>query len=261
MSKRFHDTSKWDKPWYRKLPPKYKCFWDYITSKCDLVGVWDKDFESASYFIGEQINEEDCLIFFKEQVSELSQKKWLIIDFVSFQYGEISENPKSPIHKKVLDTLSRYGIIYPINRVLNTLQVKEEEEVKEKVKEEVKEKPKKTELIFPYTTPEFLNAWEILTQTKKWKKKESPALQASLKKLSRVCVEDAIKMIENCIAGDWMGLVELKENEKYGNTKITDTGGKTSGNYNGNKAETLKLASLADNFLANVGNNHNGNSG
>ena len=63
-------------------------------------------------------------------------------------------------------------------------------------------------------------------------------------------------MIENTITGGWQGLFEL-EKYKNGNTKITNTGGATSVTYNGNKAETLKLASLANNFLANVERQNN----
>lgn len=73
------------------------------------------------------------------------------------------------------------------------------------------------ELIFPYDSPEFLNSWDLLAKSKKWKNKERSALQASLKKLSKYSEVDAIQMIENCIAGGWMGLVDLKPHEMKSN--------------------------------------------
>lgn len=137
----------------------------------------------------------------------------------------------------------------------------ENEDVNEDKKEIKTEplKPKKPELIFPYTTPEFLNAWQNLLTCKKWKNKEHIALQSSLKKLSKYPVNDAIEMIENTITGGWQGLFEL-EKYKNGNKENTNTTGK-SGNYNGNKAETLKLASLANDFLANVERQNNNGGG
>ena len=55
MSKRFTCSEKWDDPWFRKLPVKYKVFWEYIFTKCNLIGIWIVDLETASYFIGEEI--------------------------------------------------------------------------------------------------------------------------------------------------------------------------------------------------------------
>jgi len=64
------------------------------------------------------------------------------------------------------------------------------------------------QLIFPFSSPEFLQAWEVLAKEPNWRKKTNSALQASLKKLSRHPEKVAIQMIENCIAGGWKGLVE-----------------------------------------------------
>ena len=51
MAKRLSATEKWDKAWFRKLPPKYKCFWEYLRDKCDLIGLWEIDYEAASFHI------------------------------------------------------------------------------------------------------------------------------------------------------------------------------------------------------------------
>lgn len=64
----------------------------------------------------------------------------------------------------------------------------------------------KEELVFPFQGEDFLRAWGVLCDQKKWRKKEVPALQASLKKLSRFTEEVAIKIIEDAIAGEWQGI-------------------------------------------------------
>lgn len=142
MAKRLSGSEKWDKAWFRKLPPKYKCFWEYLRDKCDLVGLWEIDFDSASFHIGEEIEEKEVFIFFKNKISRVDDKI-LILGFCHFQYGE-KLNPRSPIHKKIINLLNKYSLYDTLyNRVVDSVQVKEEVKVKEeeevKVKEEVKE--------------------------------------------------------------------------------------------------------------------------
>lgn len=81
-------------------------------------------------------------------------------------------------------------------------------------------------LVFPFYSDVFLSAWNLLLNQKKWKKKSSAALQMSLKLLSKQSEEDAIKMIENAIAGEWQGLHELKNNNNGKSTFKTNGSGK-----------------------------------
>lgn len=138
MAKRLSDTGKWDKAWFRKLKPKYKCFWEYLRDKCNLIGLWEIDFESASFHIGEEVLENEILEVFGNKILKI-KNKLLIVGFCHFQYGE-SLNLKSPIHKKVFDLLTKhtlYDTLY--NRVGNTVEVKAEVEVEEKRERKEKE--------------------------------------------------------------------------------------------------------------------------
>lgn len=147
MSKRLSDTAKWDKAWFRKLKPKYKCFWEYIRDKCDLIGLWEIDFESASFHIQEEITEAEVLKFFAGKLKKIGNKL-LVVGFCHFQYGE-TLNLKSPIHKKVFDTLNKhtlYDTLY--NRVVDSAEAKAE--AKAKVKREVKEEDKSIISIVDY---------------------------------------------------------------------------------------------------------------
>lgn len=75
-------------------------------------------------------------------------------------------------------------------------------------------------LPLPFSSLEFLENWNLLLSQKKWKKKSVIALNASIKKLSRVDELSAIKMLENAIAGEWQGLHELEKNSMQKNSSV-----------------------------------------
>ncbi len=79
----------------------------------------------------------------------------------------------------------------------------------------------KLELVFPFTSPAFMQVWEVLLKEKKWKGKSYAALQASLEKLSEQSEDVAIQMIKDSIAGGWQGLFEPK-NTHNGTTKSAE---------------------------------------
>ncbi|NCB75432.1 MAG: hypothetical protein EOM51_11945 [Clostridia bacterium] len=105
MAKRFTDTDKWERPWFRGLQNKYKILWCYILDKCDIAGVWYCDFELASFFIGEKFIREDAERVFDKQI-EVRGDRWRIKDFVEFQYGHIDERNK--IFKNVQTKLEAF---------------------------------------------------------------------------------------------------------------------------------------------------------
>jgi len=96
--KRFTDTEKWLNPWYRKLPPKFKLFWNFLCENCDTAGFWEIDFEYASYMCGDIINPDEALDYLNQgKIRVLPiQNYWWIIDFLPFQYSNLKEDSKSP---------------------------------------------------------------------------------------------------------------------------------------------------------------------
>lgn len=141
MSKRFTATEKWDKPWYRRLPSRLKCLWQFFCDRCDQAGVIEMDWELASFQIGEDVSASD-LSYFADQIQEIGSGKLWLKAFVEFQYGKLSET--CPAHKPVIRSIQKHfgdtnkiGYQYPIGRV------QEEEEEMDKEKEEVKETEKK----------------------------------------------------------------------------------------------------------------------
>lgn len=109
MAKRFTDTEKWDRPWFRKLPVEYKMLWSYITDKCDIAGVWYADFELASFLIGVEVTEGGALAHFQKQIRPLAGgSRWLIEDFAPFQYGTLT--PTNNMHRAVISKLVSAGV-------------------------------------------------------------------------------------------------------------------------------------------------------
>ena len=109
MAKRLTDTAKWDKTWFRKLSPLYKCFWQYIIDRCNHAGVWEVDFETAGYYIGEKLDIQTIKEVFNKQYIELNNgNRWLIKDFISFQYGDL--NKENRIYISIKNLLKKEGV-------------------------------------------------------------------------------------------------------------------------------------------------------
>lgn len=123
MAKRFTASDKWKKVWFRKLPVEYKMFWIYLLDQCNYAGIWDVDFEIASFTIGKEIDAQKAEEYLKEQIHIFqSGLKWFVLDFISFQYGNLHR--KSNTHKSVLSLLEKYpelkGLVNPCKRVTDT---------------------------------------------------------------------------------------------------------------------------------------------
>lgn len=98
MAKRFTDTDKWERPWMRGLSLPHKLLWCYILDRCDIAGVWYVDFDLASFFIGEKYDRKEAEKAFGKQI-EINGDRWLIKDFISFQYGNL--NAANKVYRNV----------------------------------------------------------------------------------------------------------------------------------------------------------------
>lgn len=118
---RFVDTNIWKKPWYRKLTPAEKCAWKYITDNCDNVGVWDADFELATFCIGESI---DWFAFAEKtngNIEILENGKWWLVDFCSFQHPDLNEQSDSKPIKSYVALLKKHNLWKAYLKGINTL--------------------------------------------------------------------------------------------------------------------------------------------
>lgn len=152
MAKRFTDSKKWNKIWFRTLSPTNKCFWYYVCDNCTKAGIWEVDFETASHYIGDNLKEDEIRdIFSKQYIPFRDGKKWILRDFIAFQYKKLRKGHL--FHESIRDELRLEGVPDEILKSINTLSTgclypvdtpKEEEEVKEEVKDKEKVKGKKT---------------------------------------------------------------------------------------------------------------------
>ncbi len=156
MPKRYTDTEKWKKQWFRELSTAEKSAWFYITEQCDNVGVWDVDFSAAEFMIGEKIDWQGLIEKTNGNIEILDNGKWWLSDFCSFQYTDLSPESKSiPVisHIKLLKKHGLYERVMEMLKPLDNLTVsldkdlkakaKTKTKVKVKAKEKAKEKEKK----------------------------------------------------------------------------------------------------------------------
>lgn len=102
--KRFTETTKWQDPWFRKLPAKMKAFWLYLVDNCDLAGIWNPDMELAGFQIGEEFAMEEIHAHFADRITILENGRWFVPKFIEFQYGEL--NPANRCHASVIKALA-----------------------------------------------------------------------------------------------------------------------------------------------------------
>ena len=143
MAKRFTDTVLWDKPWYTTLTPAEKCAWGFIKDKCDQVGVWEPNFFIADTYIGEKIDWQSFREKCNGNIIVLKNGKWWLVDFCSFQYGELSETSKAPPVKSYIRLLKKHGLWELYQKGIDTLSIpyaKGSDTPKDKDKEKDKEK-------------------------------------------------------------------------------------------------------------------------
>lgn len=127
MSKRFTDTEKFNNPWYRKLPIKYKILWEYLLSECNHAGLLKIDIDLISFKIGETITIDDLKIF-ENRITFIKDDLIFIPKFIEFQYGAL--NTENRVHNSVLKELKKYnlqGAIKPLTSPIYGAKDKDKE--------------------------------------------------------------------------------------------------------------------------------------
>lgn len=144
MSKRFTDTNKYKKSFFRGLPGPYKLFWDFLYHDCDHAGIWHVDMDIAQIYLGVDmaVDKDTAIKLFnqgEERVRVLNGgTKWFIVPFVTFQYGTL--NPLNRLHASVLQRLHGEKI-----KALPSplLEAKDKDKDKDKNKDKAFEQKKK----------------------------------------------------------------------------------------------------------------------
>lgn len=149
MAKRFTDTGRWDKKWYRELGSKLRDVREFILSKCDHAGIWEIDLETVQYFTGQRVSLADVHRCFKNETIDLGDKLF-IPAFLEFQYGNLSHAVKP--HHSVIGRLEKIGLFQEYQSYLERvskglpnpyLSVEDKEQDKDKEKDKDKEQEKR----------------------------------------------------------------------------------------------------------------------
>lgn len=231
MAKRFTDTELWDKEWFMILSCKHKLLIKYLFDKCDVAGIWQPNWALASTYIGQKVSDADLSVF-KKHIDILPDGKVFVVDFIDFQYGELSENCAP--HKKIIGILKKYNLYERVLQgyskgtatLMDMEEEKEEEKDKEKDKEGAKKKIDDSGVVPMLSHPFSINfdfAWE---QWRKFKKdqfrfvyKTIGSEQIAINELVKMSGENeknAVDIIMASISNGWKGLFPLKEKNKNG---------------------------------------------
>lgn len=253
MAKRFTASDKWKDNWFSGLNAKQKLFWLYILDECNNAGIWEKNFRLASFQIGEEITEEECLQFLGNKVVPIGDDKLFIPKFILFQYGTLREDCKP--HQAVIRELDRLGIDfttlepkkkkgYP--KGINTLEDKDKDKDKEKDKDKDTEM---AEIPNSLNVPEFIEAWKEFRQSRRSMKKPLTKLaeEKHFAYLARFPSDVAIAMVEQSVKNQWQGIFELKTNGNGKQANTTNGGSQYSrATYDAKSTSVESLKSLAE---------------
>jgi hypothetical protein len=111
MAKRFTDTSKWKKPWFRGLSTNAKLVWIYLCDECDHAGIWPADFELISFQVGFKVTAQNLELWLGDKVWRVADDKYFIPGFLEFQYG--SKDNKFRAKASAIEALEALGVLNP----------------------------------------------------------------------------------------------------------------------------------------------------
>lgn len=160
MAKRFIDTDFFKSPFVRSLKGPLKSLYSYIICDCSGAGIWTKDLEIASVYIGQNVSEDEWKVFIDSgKAIDLKDGKFFFPDFIEHQYPK-GLSDKNPAHNNFIIELKKYGLINEALKVLPSplKGTKVMVMVKEKVK--VEEKVKESEVMIYPTFDDFWNEYD-----------------------------------------------------------------------------------------------------
>lgn len=224
MAKRFTDTEKWKRDWFLNLTPTEKVFWSYLCDTCSPGGIWNVSWKSAEFHVGAKLDRAKIEKTFSKQIYPLDGgRKWLILDFITFQYKHL--NPNNPAHKGALEELRRYSlvasdcsIVLPDNEVKGPSEHQQSSPEGTKdmgmVKDMVKGKGKATVEVLEGPPEDlvsragFVEAWVEWEQYRREVKKPLTPRARRAQWAMLLKEMDPVAVINKSIRNQWQGLFE-----------------------------------------------------
>jgi hypothetical protein len=220
MAKRLTDSKKWDDDWFLSLPPEHKLLWIYMLDKCDHAGVFKVTKKLAEFCLGIEIGWERAEAAFMDRIVKITEDKWFIPKFLTFQYGKL--NPNNKIHSGIIAMLKARGI-----DTLSIEYANSNETAKVKVKVKVKDKVKVNKEKIPINTKtkyaEFVNMTEeqhntLIKEHGESATKRMIEILDNYKGSSGKTYKDDYRAIKNWVVGRYNEEMSHKKGEKHGHT-------------------------------------------
>ena len=225
-------------------------------------------------FFTKRLNDDEKteLMFTLSEVDGGYQIKWVADSIVKRRnYSESRRNNRKKSNKEINQnqkTYEKHMKTYDGHMEIENEIVIEDINNKEKGSTEGKGKSTKNtkpdELSYPFSSNEFLQTWNILISTPKWKKKIIHSLQLALNSLGRYNEEFSIMLMNKAIENGWQGVTYPDTDEQYqkwlksnGTTEIRTADSSNRQNTFGNNAQNKKrglsdLAEMAEGILQNL---------
>ena len=204
-----------------KLPDEtagklFKIILDYVNDKDPIVN--DLLLEIAFEPIKQQLKRD--LVTYEAKRKQWSDAGKRSADAKKAAKDSLNENQQTSTTLENVVTDSTVNVNVNVNDNVNVTTLKEKGKTAAPLSlikiEKFKERP------CPNRTDALNNAWEILVNEPKWKKKTTAALSATLKKLEKFNEQDALQMVENAIAGGWQGVHPIDKNTKNEDNGMTN---------------------------------------
>ena len=112
--KKLTDSQLWDEDWFLDLPIEYLLLFIYIKDRCDFAGIWKTNKKLIETLTNKNIDLNIAYGLYnagKLRVIEVTESKWLLVDYYRFQYGKVF-NLNNRVHKKIYEL---YSIEYQLN--------------------------------------------------------------------------------------------------------------------------------------------------
>jgi len=116
MAKRFTDTDKWRRPWFRDLPERAKIVWIHLCDLCDHAGIFILDFKLLSFEVGFKVDQSHLIQWFGGKIIQIDTDKLFIPSFFDFQYGDAKDTFSAKV--SALKILRKYNLVDENNQII-----------------------------------------------------------------------------------------------------------------------------------------------
>lgn len=127
MAKRFTDSQKWKKTYFKGLSTVNKLFFLYILDDCDHAGIWNVEIDVAQLRIGEKLDIDSIKSQLGKHLFIFDEgSKWFLPGFIAFQYGVLNEGVNA--HKSVINILKSFDLFFVYEQFINSLSTDQDKD-------------------------------------------------------------------------------------------------------------------------------------